>query len=143
MSGLGGFLWDGMSEWDGRSEICAKVYHPYPRSVLPNGHTPMYLHAIILKAGGMDRQASDLFRVMYSLDHHRFTSASFYEDLYTSLKNVFMDDEANQVMDDEANPVMNDMHAGTTQRNLADEFDDADDRVRLRIEYDDEDDDHM
>jgi hypothetical protein len=90
-------------------------------SVLPNGHTPMYLHAIILKTGGMGRQASDLFRVMYSLDHRRVTSEWFYEDLSTALKEVFMDNEANQVI--------NGYRGGTTQRNLADEFDDADDHM--------------
>jgi len=66
-------------------------------SVLPNGHTPMYLHAIILKTGGMDSQASDLFRVMYSLRHRRVKSKWFYEELSTALKEVGMVNEANQV----------------------------------------------
>jgi hypothetical protein len=37
------------------------------------------------------------------------------------LKEVFMDNEANQVI--------NGYRGGTTQRNLADEFDDADDHM--------------
>ena len=31
VSGLGGFVWGGMSEWDGRSEICAKLPPLYPQ----------------------------------------------------------------------------------------------------------------
>ena len=87
----------------------------------------MYLHAIILKTGGMDSQASDLFRVMYSLHHRKVTSEWFYEDLSTALKEVGMENEAYQVI--------NDNRRGTTQRMFAefeeddDEFDDAHDHM--------------
>jgi hypothetical protein len=35
-------VWDGMSEWDGRSEICAKVPPLYPRAeVVAGARLPM------------------------------------------------------------------------------------------------------
>jgi hypothetical protein len=98
-----------------------------PSLHLLQGHTPIFLHAMNLKIGGMDRQASELFKVMYRHRYHKIRSNRFYKDLSAELSRVGMVNEANQVN--------HDLRVGTVQGNFA-MFDESDDDITDAINDD-------
>jgi len=70
------------------------------RATIPHNSFTSFSHTMILKAAGMDNQATELFneQVMYIRRHNLDFSKSYYVDLSVELTRVGMHDEGLQMM---------------------------------------------